>query len=100
MKEFEGKVLVITGGANGIGKAIAKEGLNKGMKVLLNDICSQDLQECINELQPFSKYPIKTHQSDVSKIEGMQSLLDFAIKTFERVDMFVNNAGIAISAPV
>ena len=38
MKEFKDKVIVVTGGARGIGKAIAVEGAKRGMNVVLNDI--------------------------------------------------------------
>ena len=43
MKEFKDKVLVVTGGSRGIGKAIAVEGAKRGMKIVLNDIDGDQL---------------------------------------------------------
>ena len=50
MKEFKDKVLVVTGGSRGIGKAIAVEGAKRGMKIVLNDIDGDQLAKtCRNQ---------------------------------------------------
>ena len=45
MKDFKDKVLVVTGAGHGIGRAIAIEGAQRGMKVVINDICAETLAE-------------------------------------------------------
>ena len=45
MKDFKDKVLVVTGAGFGIGRAIAIEGAQRGMKVVINDICAESLAE-------------------------------------------------------
>ena len=45
MKDFKDKVLVVTGAGFGIGRAIAIEGAQRGMKVVINDICAETLAE-------------------------------------------------------
>ena len=50
MKEFKDKVLVVTGGSRGIGKAIAVEGAKRGMKIVLNDIDGDQLAKTCDEI--------------------------------------------------
>ena len=51
MKEFKDKVLVVTGGSRGIGKAIAVEGAKRGMKIVLNDIDGDQLAKTCEEIK-------------------------------------------------
>ena len=52
MKEFKGKVAVITGAASGIGRALAMRSAREGMKVVLADINDGDLAQAERELRP------------------------------------------------
>lgn len=51
MKDFKEKVLVVTGAGSGIGKAIAQEGALRGMKVVVNDIDVEAVNNTARELQ-------------------------------------------------
>jgi uncharacterized oxidoreductase len=81
--------ILITGGATGIGLALAVEFLDKGNEVI---ICGRR-ENALNEAK--SKYPkLHIHQSDISKIEERKSLASWTIQNFPKLNMLVNNAGI------
>lgn len=87
------KTALITGGARGIGKTIAKQFLENGALVL---ICSRNKKELENtaiELDPSGK-SIHCFPADISKFEECKSLFKYAVKLFGHLDILVNNAGI------
>ena len=51
MKDFRDKVLVVTGGSSGIGKAIAREGALRGMKIVINGITKEHVEAAEAELK-------------------------------------------------
>ena len=61
MKEFKDKVLVVTGGSRGIGKAIAVEGAKRGMKIVLNDIDGDQLAKTCAEIKDMGVECISQH---------------------------------------
>ncbi len=93
MKEFEGKTAVITGGASGIGRAIAERCAKEGMNIVLADIEEKALTDTKKELETkgASVYAIKT---DVSKINELETLADRTIENFGQVHLLFNNAGV------
>ncbi len=94
MEHFEGKVAVITGAANGIGKALAKKCLEEKMKVVIADIDSSNLEKCINELKIVGQ-DITAVVTDVSNQESINNLAEITIKHHGKVNLLFNNAGIA-----
>lgn len=92
--EWKSKVAVITGSASGIGKEIAKKSLQLGMKVVLSDINSENLEKTKEELLEISSDVISV-KTDVSKLKDIQHLADLTIKNFGRVDFLCNNAGVS-----
>lgn len=99
MKEFKDKVLVVTGGSSGIGKAIAKEGALRGMKIVINGITKEHVEETEAELKSMGA-DVASQIADISKLENVQALYDLTMEKFGRVDMLVNNAGVAVSGPI
>ncbi|MWM14977.1 SDR family NAD(P)-dependent oxidoreductase, partial [Escherichia coli] len=93
MKQFAGGVAVITGGASGFGKEFAKIGAGLGMKLVLADIQQDALDAAVAE---FSAQGVEVIglRVDVSKVEDVQALADAAIKTFGKVNLLFNNAGV------
>jgi len=73
MKEFTGKVAVITGGASGIGRAIADHAAGEGMKVVLADVEESALARAEQELKAAGA-TILAVRADVSKREDVESL--------------------------
>ncbi|KAF7713744.1 PKS/NRPS-like protein biosynthetic cluster [Penicillium ucsense] len=87
-----GKTCLVTGGAGGLGKAIATHFLHAGANVVICDIHEERLQETAKELS--SKGPFRAIKSDITKAEERKNLFDSLIKEFGKIDVLVNNAGI------
>lgn len=99
MKDFKGKVLVVTGAGSGIGAAIAKEGAIRGMKVVLNDIDGEGVKNTLEEIKKMGGEGT-TQTADISMLENVQALYELTMNTYGRVDVLVNNAGVSVSGPV
>lgn len=90
---FSGKVIVITGGAQGIGRATAIRFLSEGAKVVIADVNAAQLHATAAEIgTPETLLAVVT---DVAQKDEVDALVAVAISTFGRVDVMVNNAGIA-----
>lgn len=88
-----GKVAVVTGAAQGIGRACAERFLKDGAKVVIGDVNAEQLAKTAADLgNPDSLVTLKT---DVSKRAEVDALVQLAIDRFGRLDVIVNNAGIA-----
>ena len=91
------KVVIITGGSSGIGKALAEEFGRNGSKIMVTGRNKEDLDATVNDL---SEKGIIVHglQSDVSREEENKRMADEAIRIFGRIDILINNAGISMRA--
>ena len=90
-KNIVNKVVVVTGGSRGIGAEIVKFLAKLDYKVVLNynksESNAQDVKKELNNVEIF--------KADVSKKEEANALIDFAIKKYGKIDVLINNAGIA-----
>lgn len=93
MKQFEGKVAVITGGASGFGKEFARIGAQLGMKLVLADVQEDALDTTVAEFKAQGTQVIGL-RTDVSKAEQVQALADAAMTAFGEVNLVFNNAGV------
>ncbi|MEN3349634.1 MAG: hypothetical protein V7632_3269 [Bradyrhizobium sp.] len=91
--KFSGKVVAITGAARGIGRACAERFLADGAKVVISDIDGASLAKAAGELGPSSH--LRTVEADVSKRADVDRIVATAAKEFGRLDVMVNNAGVA-----
>ena len=92
-----GRVAVITGSSKGIGKAIALEFASKGYNVVLNARDERELSGAVNDIRKSlagDKEQVTYLAGDISQENVCTSLIDHTIKTFGRIDVLVNNAGI------
>jgi uncharacterized oxidoreductase len=84
-----GNIILITGGASGIGQSLAEEFINKGNEVL---ICGRRTDRLLEMKHKFPGIHFKP--CDVSKEDERKSLYEWAVKTFKNMNVLVNNAGI------
>jgi NAD(P)-dependent dehydrogenase (short-subunit alcohol dehydrogenase family) len=94
MKDFSGKVAVITGGASGIGKAIGLKLGQRGSKIVLADVEQSALDRAIDDLRREDIDAIG-YVTDVSKIDAVESLAKRSFEHFGAVHLLFNNAGVA-----
>jgi len=88
------KVAVVTGSSRGIGAAIALRLAEEGAKVVVNYFGSaQAADQVVQQIKSSGKGDAVVVKADTSTIEGGQSLIDEAIKTFGKLDIIVLNAG-------
>ncbi len=94
MKDFAGKVAVITGGASGIGRGIAEWCVRAGVKVVLADIEEEALSKAGEELKARGG-DVVCVRTDVSKRDDVEALARQAFDAFGAVHLLFNNAGVA-----
>jgi len=99
MKDLQGKVAVITGGASGIGRAVAEKAAAEGMKVVLADIEEGPLKEVETELTGRGAEAIGV-VTDVSDGASVRRLRDRALDRFGAVHLVHNNAGVGTGGPI
>jgi len=99
VESFEGRATVITGGANGIGFATAKEFGRRGARVMLGDIDQAALDGAVAVLRADG---VDAHGvvCDVRKLDAVTNLADEAFRVFGDVHVVFNNAGIAYAGPI
>jgi short-subunit dehydrogenase len=99
MKAFRGKTAVITGGASGIGYALAEKCLDEGMNVVLADIEEKALEKAENELmvKGGSVLAVKT---DVSNLKNVENLAKKTLDSYGQVHLLFNNAGVGAPGAV
>ena len=91
------KVVVITGGSSGIGKALAEEFGNKGSKILITGRKQEALNQAVSELAARG-IEISGLQSDVSQEADNARMAEEAINRYGKIDILINNAGISMRA--
>lgn len=94
----EKKVAVITGSAGGLGRGIAERLSQDGFSIVIQDINKEALDVTLNELKN-EGIDVAGYVSDVSKKEEQEQLVAFAVDTFGRLDVFINNAGVEAVTP-
>ena len=93
MEDLEGRVVVITGGASGVGRGIAEAFAETGARLVLADIHEERLAETARMLDRGSG--VVTHRTDVRDPAQVEALADRAYSTFGAVHVLCNNAGVA-----
>ena len=99
MKEFRGKVAVVTGAASGIGRGLAERCVQEGMKVVLADVDEAALSQTERELKEAGADVIAV-RTDVSKAVDVDALAQRALGAFGAVHLLFNNAGVGAGTTV
>src|SRR5580698_5014975 len=99
MENLGGKVAVITGGASGIGRAVAERAAAEGMQLVLGDIEEGPLQQAVDDLTGAGAEVIGG-RTDVADRASVEALRDRALDRFGAVHLVHNNAGIGLGGPI
>lgn len=92
--DFGGQVVLITGAAQGFGKLLARELAARGARLALGDIRGEGVAAVADELSAAGADAIAI-ACDVSRMTDCKALVDAAIEKWDRLDVAVNNAGVA-----
>lgn len=90
------KIAVVTGAARGIGYSAVEALCEAGATVVLTDMNAELLEKAVNELSA-KGFKVEGELLDVTDVEGVKAVHDAILARHGRVDVLVNNAGIAIS---
>src|SRR5438067_6389232 len=93
MKEFKGRVAVITGAASGLGREFANVAAGLGMRLVLADVDAAALERATGELQAGGT-EVLSMVCDVRKAAHVEELADAALARFHAVHLLFNNAGV------
>ena len=93
MTDLKGKVAIVTGSGNGIGRATVKKIAESGAKVTVSDVLPEDGERTVAEIKAAGGEAIFV-QADVSQEDQVKNLIDTTVNTFGGLDILVNNAGV------
>ena len=94
---MQDKVVIITGGSSGIGRALADKFGSNGSKLLITGRREQPLMEAASELRA-KGLEVTTMGADVSKEEDNRQMAQLALEQYGGIDILINNAGISMRA--
>ncbi|MCH7958865.1 MAG: SDR family NAD(P)-dependent oxidoreductase [Candidatus Hydrogenedentes bacterium] len=98
MKDFKGKVAVITGGASGIGRAMAERFAEEGMKIVIADVEAKALAQAESEMRADGAEVLAV-QVDVSKPDEVDALAAKTVEAYGTAHLLCNNAGVGAGGP-
>ena len=93
MDELEGRVAVVTGGASGIGLAMAKRFVSEGMRVVVADLRRDALDGAVRQLEAAGGEVLGV-PTDVSRADEVEALAERTLEAFGAVHLVCNNAGV------
>ena len=97
--EFAGKAVIVTGAAQGIGRTIAEQFVQRGARVLLFDLDAELVVKTAQELSPNGEMAVSVG-GDVSRRDDVQRAVQTSLERFGRLDVMVAHAGIADAVPL
>ena len=95
MKNLTGKIAIVTGGARGLGKAMAKRLLQEGVHVVIADCMADQLHQTAAEFCA-EGYPAEAYVVNLLYTDQIEQMIEDVVKKHKRLDILVNNAGIQI----
>ena len=92
MGKLTDRVAIVTGGGNGIGKAISLALAGEGADIVIPDLDTSSARQVADEIERLGRKCLVI-QADVSSADEVDRIFDFTVKTFGQVDIVLNNAG-------
>jgi 3-oxoacyl-[acyl-carrier protein] reductase len=99
MRRFEGKRVIVTGGANGIGKATVARFAAEGAAVVVTDLSREAAEETAARIRAETGAAVHAFVADVSRKADNLATVQFAVEKMGGLDVLVNNAGIYFEDP-
>jgi NAD(P)-dependent dehydrogenase (short-subunit alcohol dehydrogenase family) len=99
MGRLDGKVAIVTGGANGIGRASAKALAAEGARVIIGDVAEERGESVAQEIRDAGGDATFV-RADVTKMSDVEALVREAVDRWRRLDVMFNNVGVAIPGTV
>jgi NAD(P)-dependent dehydrogenase (short-subunit alcohol dehydrogenase family) len=96
MKDLRDKVVMVTGAASGIGKATAVEFARCGADLAVSDLNQTGLADTVAAVEALGRKAVAS-RTDVSRPDEVERLVNGTVAEFGRIDIIMNNAGIALS---
>ena len=96
---LHGKVAIVTGGSEGIGKSAAASMAAEGADVVIAARRADVLEEAAAEIRAVSNHRVVAIPTDVMEPDQVQALIDQTVDEFGRIDIIVNNAGTSAGGP-
>lgn len=94
--KIDGRVAVVTGGAGGIGSALAQRLLEHGASVVVTDLDDVRVKEVVDRLEQVAPGRVAGLAGDCSLESDIQAVLDLAVERFGPVDLYAANAGVGL----
>lgn len=100
MKSLKDKVVVITGAGSGIGRALAVEAAREGSLLAISDVNEAGLAETVELVKQAGSGEVKADRLDVADRAAFEAYAAGVVEHFGRVNVVINNAGVALSGRV
>lgn len=100
MKSLKDKVVVITGAGSGIGRALAVEAAREGSLLAISDVNEAGLAETVELVKQAGSGEVKADRLDVADRAAFETYAAGVVEHFGRVNVVINNAGVALSGRV
>ena len=100
-KRMDGKIAIVTGGAQGFGKGIATELVKEGAYVVIADINEKGATDCSNELnETYGKYATISLRVDVTDEQSVEDMVSKTVLSYGGLDLFMANAGVLTAGSI
>tara|TARA_B100000029_G_scaffold475022_1_gene517955 strand:+ start:37 stop:807 length:771 start_codon:yes stop_codon:yes gene_type:complete len=100
MSRVEGKVVMVTGAASGLGLASSRKLIQEGARVILTDINQQALNDIKEHFKDFSETQFSTEFLDVTSEESWQEIIEKIELEYGKINVLVNSAGISLGSDI
>jgi NAD(P)-dependent dehydrogenase (short-subunit alcohol dehydrogenase family) len=99
-RRYEGRVVIVTGAAQGLGRVIARRVAEEGAQVVLTDLHEEQTLRAAQRLESETKMPFLAFTGDLSEPGVAEQLVEQTLARFGRIDTLVNNAAALIRMPL